>query len=155
MNKWVVILGIIILYYSCSNNKADQTAADITDSAETTDSIFAWQADLDDSSGRLIMKRSEEGPQFLTVASVLQFLNDNNENVKLEFLRTSNDTVYLKIPQAAYLTQQMGSTGATMKLATIIYDLTEIPGIRYVNLDFEEGDHAQPGTFSRDYFNGQ
>ncbi len=154
MSKWVIILCIVSLFYSCNNNKADETAADITDSAETADSIFAWQADLDDSTGRLVMKRSEEGPQFLTVPSVLQFLNDNNENVRLEFIRTSNDTVYLKIPQAAYLTQQMGSTGATMKLATIVYDFTEIPGIRYINFDFEEGDHAQPGTYSRDSFQG-
>jgi hypothetical protein len=46
----------------------------------------------------------------------------------------------------------MGSTGPTMFLSSAVYNLTEIPGIRYVNFDFEEGDHASPGTFSRESF---
>jgi len=72
--------------------------------------------------------------------------------VQLAFVKTSGDTVYLKIPDPMYLTQQMGSSGPTIYLAQAVYSLTEVPGIKYVNLDFEEGDHASPGTFNRDSF---
>jgi hypothetical protein len=70
----------------------------------------------------------------------------------LVLIKTSGDTVYLKIPEATYLTQQMGSSGPTMYFANLVYNLTEIPGIKNINVDLLEGDHAQPGTFNQDSF---
>jgi hypothetical protein len=61
----------------------------------------------------------------------------------------------VKIPEATYLTQQMGSSGPTMFFAEAVYNISEIPGIRFINFDFEEGDHAQPGTYTRDDFKDQ
>jgi spore germination protein GerM len=72
--------------------------------------------------------------------------------VRLVFIKSSGDTAYLKIPDATYLTQQMGSTGPRLFLSGLVYTLTSLPGINYVNLDFEEGDHAAPGTYSRESF---
>jgi hypothetical protein len=46
----------------------------------------------------------------------------------------------------------MGSSGPTTYFAEAVFNLTEIPGIHYVSFDFEEGDHAQPGTFNRESF---
>jgi len=37
-------------------------------------------------------------------------------------------------------------------MATATYTLTEAKGINYVDFDFEEGDHAVPGTYSRESF---
>jgi hypothetical protein len=50
------------------------------------------------------------------------------------------------------ITQQMGTSGADDYMTTTTFTLTELKGIKYVNFDFEEGDHAVPGTYSRQYY---
>ena len=46
----------------------------------------------------------------------------------------------------------MGSTGPELYFAEAVYNLTEIPGIRFINFSLTEGDHAGPDTYSRDSF---
>lgn len=153
--KYFSILILAGFLFTACNNKADQPVAD----GDTTDialPVYSWQASLNDSSGKLEMKKSDSvGPDSLSVPAVIIYLNIANSNVQLTFVKTSGDTVYLKIPDPMYLTQQMGSSGPTIYLAQAVYNLTEIPGIKYVNLDFEEGDHASPGTFSRESFKNE
>ncbi len=149
MKGLIYCLLITSIISACGNNKADQPGEE----EETAESVYSWQAVLNDSSGRLEMKKVENtGPDTLSTAAVISFLNTSNINVQLVLVKTSGDTLYLRIPDAMYLTQQMGSTGPTIYLAQVIYNLTEIPGINYVNLDFDEGDHASPGTFNRESF---
>ncbi|MEO7982618.1 MAG: GerMN domain-containing protein [Bacteroidota bacterium] len=144
-----VFAGLLLL--AC-NNKADQPVTE-DDSTEMSTTIYSWQSALNDSTGRLEMKKVEAvGPDSLSPAAVIKYLNTTNSNVQLVFVKTSGDTAYLKIPDPMFLTQQIGSTGPTLYLSQVIYNLTEIPGINYVNLDFEEGDHASPGTYNRDSF---
>ena len=153
MKKYLLILSACVVAIAC-NNKADQPGGD--DDTATTQPIYSWQAVLNDSTGRLEMKKSEAaGPDSLSPAAVITYLNTLNTNVRLELVKTSGDTVYVKIPEAMYLTQQMGSSGPTMYFSEAVYNLTEIPGIKYVNFDFEEGDHASPGTLNRDSFNNE
>lgn len=135
---------------SCNNNGGSRGGENDT---LTADSVYSWQATLNDSTGRLEMKKTEAaGPDSLDIFAVVRFINNSNANIKMEWVKTSNDTAYLKIADATYLTQQMGSTGAQMWLAAAVFNLTEIPGVRYVNFDFEEGDHAGPGTYDRNSF---
>lgn len=137
------------LLAACGNKKSNAPGVE-EDSAQI---VYSWQVILNDSTGRLEMKKVETiGPDTLSPEAVVSYLNSMNNNVQLAILKISGDTVYLKIQEASYLTQQMGSTGSTMYLAQVIYNLTEIAGINYVMLDFEEGDHASPGTFTRDSF---
>lgn len=153
--KYLFLLLISSLLLSaCGNNKADQPVTD--DDTATAAIIYTWQATLNDSSGKMEMKKMEATDlDSLSPGSIIAFINRNDSSIHLDFVKTSNDTVYLKIPDASYLTQQMGSTGADMYLAGVVYNLTELPGIKYVNLDFEEGDHAAPGTFNRDSFKNE
>ncbi|MBP6416930.1 MAG: hypothetical protein KA330_10770 [Chitinophagaceae bacterium] len=154
MKKYLIILSACLVIISC-NNKADQPGAD-DDTATAAELVYSWQAVLNDSTGRLEMKKSEAaGPDSLSPAAVITYLNTLNTNVRLELVKTSGDTVYVKIPDAMYLTQQMGSTGPTLYFSEAVYNLTEIPGIRFVNFDFEEGDHASPGTLNRESFNNE
>ncbi|MBK7561487.1 MAG: hypothetical protein IPP43_11655 [Chitinophagaceae bacterium] len=151
MNK-IKFWPLYFFFLGACNNKADQPPVE-DDSTNLAGTSYSWQARLNDSSGRLEMTKMEiGGPDSLNPGSVVRYINTSNNNVQFELVKTSNDTVYVKIKDATYLTQQMGSTGTTMYLAQAIYNLTEIPGIRYVNLDFEEGDHAAPGTYSRESF---
>jgi Sporulation and spore germination len=150
--KFFSLFVFTSLLLAACNNKADQPAIE-EDSTNTPAAVYSWQSVLNDSTGRLEMKKVEAvGPDSLSPAAVIKYLNTTNSNVQLVFVKIAGDTAYLKIPDPMYLTQQMGSTGPTLYLSQVIYNLTEIPGVKYVNLDFEEGDHASPGTYNRDSF---
>jgi hypothetical protein len=151
MKSFILFLSATVILVACNNSSDQPSVAD--DTVDISPSVTSWQATLNDSSGRLEMVRTDTtGPDTLSPAAVVAFLNNANANVKLEFVRTSNDTIYIKIPEAMYLTQQMGSTGPTLFFAKVVYNLTEIAGIKYASFDFEEGDHASPGTYNRDSF---
>lgn len=72
--------------------------------------------------------------------------------VVLEYIKTSNDTVFVRISDSSYLTRQMGTLGSHAYMATVTYTLTEAAGINHVDFEFEEGDHAAPGTYNRESF---
>lgn len=149
MKGLISFLLITSIMSACGNNNVDEPGEE----EKTAQPVYSWQAFINDSSGRLEMKKvGDTGPDTLSTAAVISFLNTSYTHVQLVQVKTSSDTIYLKIPDALYLTQQMGSTGPTIYLAQVIYNLTEIPGINYVNLDFDEGDHASPGTFNRKSF---
>ncbi len=46
----------------------------------------------------------------------------------------------------------MGSSGAETYLAEVTFNLTEINGINFIDIQFPEGDHASPGIYSRTDF---
>lgn len=72
--------------------------------------------------------------------------------VKIDSVDWRNDTVFVKIDSAEYLTSRMGSAGAREYLAVATFTLTEAAGAKYVCFEFEEGDHAAPGVYDRAYF---
>lgn len=79
-------------------------------------------------------------------------LNQTYPDIHLDFKNISHDTAYVAIPESDRLTSQIGSTGAYNYMATTVYNLTELKGVKFVNFAFSEGDHAAPGTYSRDDF---
>lgn len=146
MRSLFYLSAFIIVFSSCGSNKKEEPEIPV---AET----YLWEAGLNDSTGVLEMKKIiSPAVDSLSVASVTNYINEEDSNIKLEYVKTSGDTIFLTIPDAEYLTQRMGSSGPTVYLAGVVYNFTEIPGIKYVSLDFEEGDHAQPGTYSRESF---
>lgn len=145
MRNLIFILLASLFFISC-NNKGDQPAAD--GDTLTAPATYYWEAT--DTGGLAIVRHEGDGPGAFSIDSVIAFLNTKYPNVQLAFVRTSHDTLFTRIPESTYLTQQMGSTGPTYFFGEAVYNLTEIPGIRYVNFDFEEGDHALPGTRSRE-----
>ncbi len=149
--KKIFLLALIYLFIpACGNNKGDEP---LSEDDSTTTINYAWQASINDSTGNLEMKKTEAiGLDSLSTVSIIDYINASDSSVQLAILKTSNDTVYIKIADATYLTQRMGSTGPSLYLAAVVYNLTEVPGIHFINFDFKEGDHAQPGTFNRDSF---
>ncbi len=145
MKNFILILSVA-LFFVCCNNSSNEPEENKEDTAAIS---YSWEATLTDS-GKLKLHKVEGAPDTLTAAAVTDFLNKRYPNVQLKLLRTSNDTLYMSIPEANYLTQQMGSTGPQIYFADVVYNLTEIPGIRNVNFDFEEGDHASPAVLNRE-----
>lgn len=148
MKNYLLLIIIAFFIAACGSNNAGEEAA-----TEDTLALYSWEAALNDSTGQLeVNKKEAAGPDSLTAPAVIAFLNARNPHIQLKLLGVSADTLYVSIPDAHYLTQQMGSTGPQLFFAEAVYNLTEIPGIRYVNFDFEEGDHAGPEVFSRNSF---
>jgi hypothetical protein len=75
-----------------------------------------------------------------------------NENIRLEKIKISGDTIYTQIKDEEQLTEGIGTTGAEMYVADVVLNLTEVPGIKFVSIDLKEGSHMEPGTWSKDNF---
>jgi uncharacterized protein YcfL len=132
MKTYFLLSIIIITAFSCNTKKAEQKTTDsdtvvlnrVTDSSNIKiDGHYFWSAELAPTSG-----------------------------VPLQIGKVSNDTMFVKISNSKYLTQQMGSSGPEVYMAEVTYNLTEIAGINFVAIMFKEGDHARPGIFSRTDF---
>ena len=147
--RYTNLLLVILLFFMACHNKADQPGTG--DDTALTESKYYWESTLNDSTGKLEMKKTTP-VDTLSIQSILEFINKTHPRILLGVVKTSNDTIYLKIADATVLTQQMGTTGAMEYLAAAVYNLTELLGIKYVTFDFEEGDHAAPGTYTRESF---
>jgi hypothetical protein len=75
-----------------------------------------------------------------------------NAPPKVKLLYVKKNIASVEVINAGYLTQRMGSSGAQAYIASVTFTLTENPQIKKVNFIFEEGDHAMPGTYSRQDF---
>lgn len=71
---------------------------------------------------------------------------------KIQFESIEDNVIYVRVVNAEYLTQRMGSTGANFYLAETTFTLTEHPDINSVYFIFSEGDHAVPGNYKREDF---
>jgi hypothetical protein len=158
--KYLQFLSLIFICMACNspaeekqdNGRQEETPADSLSILHSThnpeNSLFVWKVDYDYTKKRnpAIDKKN------LTVDSLVKGLNAKYENVLLEVTRQSNDTLYTIIKESGFLTQQMGSSGAELYLADAVLNLTEVPGVRYVNIALQGGDHMQPGTWSSENF---
>ena len=88
----------------------------------------------------------------MLVKNLIQIINNNYDSIHFDYIKTFYDTIYVHIPHSEMLTERIGSTGAEMFMASTTWSLTELKNIKYVNYDFEEGDHASPGVYSRSNF---
>lgn len=99
----------------------------------------------------------QENPQKskvpLNKEELAEALNIKYPEIHLEVDKISHDTLSVNIPNATYLTQQAGTTGAMTYLAEATYAFTDLPEIKVVTFNFKEGDHAVPGPYSRNSFN--
>ena len=148
----------MIFFISC-NNEAPADKENAEDTILTED-VFVfppdrmpWVSDFDTIKNEFYLKQQRTViPDSLTATNLINDLNAAWENVKLVLIKTSNDTLYVSIPDSEFLGQQMGSAGAQAYMASTTYNLTELKGIKYVNYSMQAGDHVSPGIFSRKSF---
>ena len=148
---------LFILFASCQNetnpNATDQETSDsvATDSsAEMT--VSPYEVEYDETTHALNLVRNKENIGDSDAADVIRVLNKKYRDIKLDLVKAGTDTLEVKIDEASTLTQGMGSTGAEAYLAELTYSFTELKGVKAVKIDFEEGDHAMPGVYTRDDF---
>jgi len=114
---------------------------------ENDPSIWIYDYDAD-----IPVKNREVLRDTLSSKQWIDFLNDQNEKVRLEYIKQNGDTLFVIIPESTVLTQQMGTTGADGYLSVATYTLTESKQVNFVHFDFKEGDHVMPGVYSRQFY---
>lgn len=160
-NLKICLFGFVFISFlsSCLNDRKDKAPDADVDSVETNAkpaeiSNIPWNSELDTITQVFSLERNELiKTQDLDSSNVIKAINKNYPESILVWDRISNDTAYVSIPNSTYLTQQSGSLGAKLFLAESTYSITEIPGIKVVNFNFQVGDHATPGAYTRNDFN--
>lgn len=155
----ILIVGLSVALIACRQQGKQNVSPD---SANATDSLSAdaglvppvnaalWRYDLEKDT---ICQLRPVKRDTLTADGLVRLVNAvYTGKVCVELVHVSNDTIFVKIPDAEYLTQRMGTSGADEFMISSTFTLTELPDIRYVDFDFEIGDHASPGTYTRQYF---
>lgn len=128
-------------------DSSSQKIVDLPD-IENISAIWAYDIKADS-----IVQIKEVNKDTLTYEKLINMINTGYKNmVLIDFSRIAHDTIFIAIKNPEYLTQQMGSTGAFEFMITTTFTLTELRGIACVSFDFQEGDHASPGTYSRKYY---
>lgn len=158
---WLSLALFMLITLSCQNESRksakeeipEDPASTIAEGMEAPLPALPYVAVFNEQSEQLEAEKNVEFDRtLLSVDAMTQALRTNYPEIALEVTRISNDTLFAKIVDARYLTQQMGSSGAQVYIMEATYAYTEMPNIKVVHFDFAEGDHAVPGDYSRDDF---
>lgn len=159
MKTKLISLGLILLIIGCNTTQQDDRATDDTDekseigseSSVVYDSSEAiWRYDYNQQTEEFeVTQLRSVDKDTLTGKTLEKIINKSWPRVQIKFIRTSNDTAFISIPDSEVLTQQMGTAGAESFMISTTFSLTELKGINYVSFDFEEGDHGIPGVYNR------
>lgn len=161
-----VLFMFLVVMMGCtgsdtSNNEPVETdtltetdsAVDSSETGQTITNIPSlWDVEVLSDHSEKLQQPADNKIATLSPVQLISALNESNSGISLNFKKISNDTIYVDIPEANYLADQVGSTGAYNYLATVVFNLTELNKIKFVNLSFKGGEHAVPGTYSRDDF---
>lgn len=69
--------------------------------------------------------------------------------IDIELKKVEDTTAYVEIINGNDFAKSHGSSGANRVIAALVYTLTEDYRYRSIHLNFEEGDHASPGIYTR------
>lgn len=153
--KQLFLLFLIAGVFSCNNNQEDKkmqesesTNTNPDSTSAVSDAAYFWEAK--DINGKLEMQKIRKIPaDSLNYNAVIGLVNSYYPDIKLVPAGLSNDTLAIKVENSDYLTNRMGSTGAETYIKELIYNLTELKDIHYIDLRFKRGNHADPGIYTR------
>ena len=152
---YTLISGIILLN-SCQSDPGKpperKAASDNADAGQKT-LVLPWTVEMNESTQLMeIRKNPAADISNLSPRDMVDALNIKYPKTKLEWVKQEGNKAFVKIVDATFLTQESGSEGAQAYLAEATFALTELEGITAVDFSFKEGDHAAPGTYTRDNF---
>ncbi|MBU2046474.1 MAG: hypothetical protein KJ712_07080 [Bacteroidetes bacterium] len=162
MKRKTVYLFAIILFVGCTQDN-QKTASEaeqekvvpLTKETSKPAQIAEtpWSVKVDSATQKIhIQPSSLVDNKDLDAENVTKSLNKKYPEIRMVFLKQQTDTIFDKIPEATYMTRESGDMGSKIYMAEATYSFTQISGVNFVNFDFEEGDHASPGTYQRKDF---
>lgn len=154
--EFYCILTTLLLLFSCQSEPAktvDVKSAAIENTDHTKTLVVPWIVVMNDSTHIMEIRKDPASDMTnLGPEDIIDALNLKYPQIKLQWVKQTGSKAFVKINDPSYLTQQSGREGARAYLAEATYSLTELKGIAAVNFTFIEGDHAQPGTYTREDF---
>lgn len=156
MKNISVFFLLLLAIVACNNSqetpsaKEDNTlpAADSNLALQPEIELYIWKVNAENCR----QKNPAYTPALLQVDTLIKGINQMHEGVLLQKIKQGHDTLYTVIPHSGHLTEEMGSTGAELYVADVVLNLTELPGVKYVHIQMEEGSHAQTGTWQKEDF---
>lgn len=162
MIRILLLCTSLVFFASCHGNDAEtekstsstHNIAPLRDSSRISaaDTHFYWEADLDPKEGLVMRRATPIVRDSLNLRLIVARLNGLYPEIPFKVQHVSNDTVFLHVTDSRYLSQQMGSSGPEAWMGEVVYNLTELETILYVNINFKVRDHGAPGTYSRTDF---
>lgn len=161
LNFALLLLTFPLVFLNCQNQTGEEKKTEGKPTSENEQQPLAdtktltlpFIAVVNDKTDKIEI---QENPQKSTVPlnkeELAEALNIKYPEIHLEVHKISHDTLMATIPNATYLTQQAGTTGALTYLAEATFAFTELPQVKVVTFSFKEGDHATPGSYSRSSF---
>jgi hypothetical protein len=162
--KYLILFLLPAVLLACTNNANESSTSDTTGVAASElrpseltaqeqkmkrEQYYIWEVDADK---KTITKNPQLQPEFFDVDTLIAGLNEMYPEITLEKKGLRNDTLYTAIKNAEYLTNRMGSLGSEQYIAQAVINLTSVEGIKFVRIDFTEGNHAAPDVWSREQF---
>ncbi|MBU1172511.1 MAG: hypothetical protein KKD44_23380 [Proteobacteria bacterium] len=89
--------------------------------------------------------------------NLTEIINELNQRFRKDklpeviFLEKEKNTVIVGVSDDDQLSRKMGSFGATSYMNAVVFSLASPEDVSCVTFKFEEGDHAVPGTYCRDF----
>jgi cell division septum initiation protein DivIVA len=105
-----------------------------------------WQTD---DSTFPVFKRSMKSASVSEIIKELNKIYQENGFPKVILKKVDGTTVYLTVDNSEQLTQRMGTSGASSYIKEVFFTVASVEGVKCVDLDFEEGDHAAPGGYCK------
>lgn len=149
----------MMLLASCTREEKQPSSSDVSDSlsldsaagSKQLDSL-PWNTSFNETTQRLQLDHRPADMTGVSYQQVIDLLNKKYPGIRMEYVRMQGDTIITRIADATQLTQNIGTSGAESYLAEATFSLTELPAVKAVSIQFQEGDHAMPGTFTRASF---
>ena len=153
MKRYLLLLSFVAGIIGCNNeaSKEPDVVADVNQPQQwfATDTVVIWDCSAEEE----MRKRIYAPLDSVTVAQALiNGVNKTYGEMKLEFDRLAGDTLYVKIPDASWLTERAGNTGAEQYLSFAALNLLETKAVNFVHFNFTAGVHARPTTWSEKDF---
>ncbi|MFT3846170.1 MAG: hypothetical protein QM725_14030 [Lacibacter sp.] len=150
MIRYFTTLFFLAVLISCNNDAATGEKTNENDTVQAqrwfdTDTLLVWDCSAADRTRTKIFAPADSVnvPQAL-----INGVNKTYAEVKLSFDHLSDDTLYVTIPKANWLTNQAGNSGAEQYLAFAALNLLETKGVNHISFLFEGGAHARPSTYT-------
>lgn len=141
-------LFIMILIGSCKSK--DKQVVNNTDMFAIPDTILTWKINADS----MILTRDINIPDsIVTTQRIINGLNEKYPSVHVVFVKQSDDTVFIAVPDADYLGEQMGDAGSAEWFVDAVINLTSVHGINLVSFQMDLHSHASSGLIGREKYN--
>ncbi|MCT4673100.1 MAG: hypothetical protein ACPGSG_11195 [Prolixibacteraceae bacterium] len=134
------LLGVMLLFHALQALGDNQNQKSLSS---------IWSSVWDETVSDVAFKKvGNSDVKSYSIEELVQILN-STLFLDVEVIDQQTETIKVRVNRSEELTEHMGSSGARTCLGIITFTLTENPNVKKVDMEFECGSHASPGTYSR------